>query len=136
MIYDVIGTILSLSSEKKKEKKDAPSMKEFALIDVREKERHQEEHPLYAVCVPYSVFESFVVGLVPSFTTDIVIMDDGDGEDALSVCCASILIQVNLFIYLFLFFSFFKRLFKKKQQNSHFQKKRWGTKMCQLWRGG
>jgi rhodanese-related sulfurtransferase len=52
---------------------------EIALIDVRELGQYGERHPLFAVSIPYSVFEHRLTALVPNPGARLVLYDEGDG---------------------------------------------------------
>ena len=63
--------------------------KEIGFLDVREAGVFSEGHPLFAVSLPYSVFEDRVGRLVPNRKVPLILIDGGDGTalaaaDALS----------------------------------------------------
>ena len=52
---------------------------EFSLVDIREIGQHTNGHPFFSISVPYSIFESRIIDLVPSRETLIILMDHNDG---------------------------------------------------------
>ena len=65
---------------KAKDVKDLFSgLSEFSLIDIREIGQHTNGHPFFSISIPFSVFESKIVELVPCKETLIILMDNNDG---------------------------------------------------------
>ena len=52
---------------------------EIAFLDVREHGQYGEGHPFFCVNLPYSRIETLALRLVPSFSVQCVLLDDGDG---------------------------------------------------------
>lgn len=52
---------------------------EIALVDVREHGQFGERHLLFAIPMPYSVFEDRLADLVPNTRVRLVLCDEGDG---------------------------------------------------------
>ena len=48
---------------------------EFSLVDIREIGQHTNGHPFFSISIPFSVFESKIVELVPCKETLIILMD-------------------------------------------------------------
>ena len=53
--------------------------REIALVDVRENGHYGDGHPLFAVSVPYSIFEARLSELVPNRAVRLVLYDNDDG---------------------------------------------------------
>ena len=60
-------------------KKLYASKVEFSLVDIREIGQHTDGHPFFSISIPYSIFESRIIDLVPSKETLIILMDNNDG---------------------------------------------------------
>ncbi|MFM0201479.1 rhodanese-like domain-containing protein [Paraburkholderia fungorum] len=58
--------------------------KEIALFDVREAGEFGEGHPFFAIPLPYSRLELDIERLAPRRNVRIVLIDDGNGEEALA----------------------------------------------------
>ena len=52
---------------------------EFSLVDIREIGQHTDGHPFFSISIPYSIFESRIIDLIPSKETLIILMDHNDG---------------------------------------------------------
>ena len=52
---------------------------EIAFLDVREHGQAGEGHPFFSVPLPYSELESRAESLLPCRSTELIVMDDGDG---------------------------------------------------------
>ena len=53
---------------------------EFSLVDIREIGQHTDGHPFFSISIPYSIFESRIIVLVPSKETLIILMDHNIGQ--------------------------------------------------------
>lgn len=69
---------------------------EIALIDVREKGHHGDGHPLFAVSIPYSVFEARLITLVPNPAVRLVLYDNDNGIAGLAAARAAALGYSNI----------------------------------------
>ena len=52
---------------------------EIALLDVREHGQSGEGHPFFSVPLPYSELEARAAALLPCRSTELIVLDDGDG---------------------------------------------------------
>lgn len=71
---------------------------EIAFLDVREHGQYGDGHPFFAVPVPYSVFETRLVELVPNASVRTVLYDGGDGIAELAAARAEALGYSNISI--------------------------------------
>ena len=60
-------------------KKLFSGISEFSLVDIREIGQHTDGHPFFSISIPYSIFESRIIDLIPSKETLIILMDHNDG---------------------------------------------------------
>ena len=83
-----LDVVLTSTSPDQPRSRFSSTVRELAVLDVREAGQFGEGHLFFAIPLPFSQFENRIYDLVPRLTTPIVLIDQNDGVAARAAAAA------------------------------------------------